>query len=176
MYVTLHYRDKFSLGEHRQRLGFAAYHWGLLIKDPTGNSCNAYDATDAIDLDPVTGEDRNPERNWLFRVKDNVDMLQISRLLGMVMIGKVPNEVTDGEIQAHLDSVPLPIKNAVPEQNCVSWTRDAIQKLQAQGIAEQFDIDQFVTDALAFADECLKNPSQTPATDPRTIKYTRRPM
>ena len=52
------------------------------------------------------------------------------------MIGKVPNEITDGEIQAHLDSVPLPIKDAVPEQNCVSWTRDAIQKLQAQSIAE----------------------------------------
>lgn len=80
MYVTLHYHDKFSLG---QRLGPAAYHWGLLIKDPASNSCNAYDVTDAIDLDPITGEDRNLERNWLFRVKDNVDLLQISRLVGM---------------------------------------------------------------------------------------------
>ncbi|BCR87055.1 uncharacterized protein ACHE_31042S [Aspergillus chevalieri] len=54
--------------------------------------------------------------------------------------------------------------------------RDAIQKLQAQGNAEQFDIGQFATDALAFADESLKDPSQTPTTGPCTISYTRRLM
>lgn len=103
MRVTSHYRDKFSLGEHRQRLGPAAYHWGLLIKDPAGGSCYTYDATDAIDLDPITGEDRNPERNWFLRMKEIVDVFQISRLLGIMMIGKVPAEVTDGEIRVHLE-------------------------------------------------------------------------
>lgn len=53
-------------------------------------------------------------------MKDNVDVLQISRLLGMVVIGKVPSEIKDGEIQAHLGSVPLPTKDYVPEQNSVS--------------------------------------------------------
>lgn len=64
----------------------------------------------------------------------------------------------------------------MPKQNCVSWTKDAIWKLQTEeGIAERFDIGQFVTDALAFADECLKNPSKTPE-GPRTISFTHRPM
>jgi len=47
-------------------------------------------------------------------------MLQLSRLLGKAMIGKVPNEITDGEIQAHLDPIPLPVKNACQNRTALA--------------------------------------------------------
>jgi hypothetical protein len=49
--VALYHRDRLSLGDNRKRLGYEAYHWGILImpkKPRTGGrlDCNAYDATD----------------------------------------------------------------------------------------------------------------------------------
>ncbi|KAE8154146.1 hypothetical protein BDV25DRAFT_148323 [Aspergillus avenaceus] len=93
-------------------------------------------------------------------------------LLGRTMIGKVPNEVTYAEIRIHLESIPLPRKGVSPEENCVSWTRSAIQKLQEKGLAEQFGIDRFMADSLAFADQRMKSPDSTA----NIINYTSRPM
>lgn len=52
--ISIHHRDQFSLGEHRTRLGHAAYHWGILIqpKNPKGSDSDAYDVTDAAIVDP----------------------------------------------------------------------------------------------------------------------------
>ncbi|KAJ5545242.1 hypothetical protein N7535_006375, partial [Penicillium sp. DV-2018c] len=55
--------------------------------------------------------------------------------LGRVMIVKVSNEVTYAEIHSLFGAIPLPQKGALPEQNCVTWTRAAIRKLQ--GTASQ---------------------------------------
>ena len=68
VFVTLHYRDELSLGENRQRLGFAACQWGILIspKVSKGRDCFTYDVSNAARVDPNTRTDLNPQRNWYF--------------------------------------------------------------------------------------------------------------
>ena len=57
---------------------------------------------------------------------------------------KLPNEVTFAQIHDLLRAIPLPQKGAMPEQNCVTWTRAAICKLQEKGLVVQFNIDRLV--------------------------------
>ena len=182
VFITIHYRGQYSLREHRQRLGHAAYHWGILItpKTPTGKDCHLYDASDGMRPDPITGEDHNPMREWYFRANTNLDLDTVNRLLGRVMVGKVADDGADSSsIQAQLEAVPLPVNSNKmgaeqgPEtvQNCVSWVKDAVRKLQGVGYAEEFEVDGMMDAALMFADECMKKP------DSRAVmNYTRRPM
>lgn len=93
-------------------------------------------------------------------------------IFGRTLIGKVPNEVTHAEIQTHLESILPPRKGVLPEENCVSWTRSAIGKLQETGLAEQFDIDRFMADSLAFADQRMRSPDSKA----NFVNYTSRPM
>ena len=183
VFVTIHYRGQYSLREHRQRLGHAAYHWGILItpKTPTGKDCHLYDASDGMRPDPITGEDHNPMREWYFRANTNLDLPTVNWLLGRVMVGKVEDEGAD--IQAQLEAVPWPVNSNKmgagqgqeqgqgPVQNCASWVKDAVRKLQEIGFAEEFEVDGMMDAALRFADECMKKP------DSRAVmNYTRRPM
>jgi hypothetical protein len=157
--VTIHHRDELSLGHHRERLGHEAFHWGILIapKKSRGSDCNAYDVSDGVTPDPESRQDLNPERDWLFRSKEQVDPTRSGRLIGRVLIGKVPNRITDAEIKNILAAVPLPVKNAAPAQSCVTWVLAAIRALQDAGIARQFDVNQFIAWALTYADYCLAN-------------------
>ncbi|KAJ5550595.1 hypothetical protein N7535_001462 [Penicillium sp. DV-2018c] len=172
VFLSLHHRYALSIGENRQRLGHAAYHWGILIapKRSKGPDCYAFDATDGIILD--SGRDLNPEGNWHFREKANHNPEKDGHFLGRVMIGKVPNEVTYAEIHGLLAAIPLPQKGALPEQNCVTWTRAAICELQRKGLVEQFDLDRFMDESLAFADRRLKDTDSTPV----SMNYTSRRM
>lgn len=156
--VTIHHRDEMSLGENRSRLGYEAFHWGILIapKGSKGPDCTAYDVSDGAIPDPNTRQDLNPERNWFFRPKERVDPIRSGRLIGRVLIGKVPNHISDAQIQTILVAVPLPIKNTT--ESCVTWTSAAIRSLQNNGIAKQFDIDRFMGRALTLADEWLAKP------------------
>jgi hypothetical protein len=174
VFLSLHHRDALSIGGNRQRFGHAAYHWGILIspKSSKGPDCYAFDVSDGILLDPVRRVNLNPEGNWLFREKANINPEKSGHLLGRVMIGKVPNEVTYAEIHGLLRAIPLPQKGAVPEQNCVTWTRAAIFKLQENGLVERFDLDRFMDESLAFADQRLQSTESTPA----SINYTGRRM
>lgn len=126
--ITIHHRDELSLGDNRNQLGLSAYHWGILIqpKNPKGSDSTAYDISDAARPDPITRQDLNPNRDWHFRPKPGVNPVLSGRLLGKVMIGKVPNNLTDAGIEAILKEVPLPAKNAKPVQNCVTWILTAV--------------------------------------------------
>jgi hypothetical protein len=86
------------------------------------------------------------------------------------MIGKVPNNVADAEIEAILRAVPLPVKNMTPEQNCVTWILAAIPALQQHGLAEVFDVNQFLASALQHAHSWLENPGHN-----KFHNYTDRP-
>ncbi|OJZ80909.1 hypothetical protein ASPFODRAFT_704145 [Aspergillus luchuensis CBS 106.47] len=153
--ISIHHRDESSLGDNRPRLGFSAFHWGFLIqpKHSSGDDTDAYDISDASVPDPITRLDTNPNHDWKFRVKKRVDIMGSGRLLGRIMIGKVPNNVTSTEIENVLASVPFPIKGT--EENCVSWTMDAIRALQEVKLAEAFDVDQFMVKGLELADKWL---------------------
>lgn len=104
----------------------------------------------------MTRQDLNPNRDWHLRAKLGVSPILSGRLLGKVMVGKVPNNVTDAKIEALLKEVPLPAKNT--GQNCVTWTLATIQALQKEGLAEAFDVNPFMTKALGLADEWLRHP------------------
>jgi hypothetical protein len=169
VFVTIHHRDALSLGENRGRLGRAAYHWGIFVapKASIGQEGHAYDVTNGVDPDPDARVDRNPNRDWFFRVT-TANLKTNGHLLGMVMIGEVPNNVSCSDIEARLKSVPLPQKGVVPEQNCVTWIMAAIQQLQQFGLAKPFDQGEFMANALKFADQRLESPDGTVD----TISYT----
>lgn len=139
--------------------------------------------------DPITGEDHNPTREWYFRANTNLDLDTVNRLLGRVMVGKVADDGADSStIQARLEAVPLPVNSSNnsnetmgPEQeqgqgqglvqNCVSWVKEAVRKLQGVGFVEEFEVDGMMDAALRFADECMKKPDNR-----AVMNYTRRPM
>lgn len=156
--ITIHHRDESSLGANRQNLGLAAYHWGVLIqpKTPKGADSSAYDVSDASIPDNVNRRDLNPGHDWHFRPKHRVNPVMSGRLLGRVMIGKVPPRFTEGAIEALLREVPLPIKNV---QNCVTWIVAAIKLMQQRGLAEAFDVNQFMTKSLDLGDKWLRTPN-----------------
>lgn len=173
VFVSLQHRSALFIRENRQCICYAAYHWGLLIcpNNPKGSDCYAFDASDGILLDEISGVNLNPEGYWNFREKANINPQAINHLLGSVMIGKLPNDVALAEIRGLLESIPLPEQGAQSEQNCVTWTRAAICKLREKGLVEEFDLDRFMDDALAYADQRLHNFESTPA----SINYTGRP-
>jgi hypothetical protein len=161
VYVSIHHRDELSLGDNRVRLGYEAFHWGILItpKTSSGPDSLAFDVSDGAVPDPVSRQDTNPHRNWKFRSKTQVDPIRSGRLIGRVLIGKVPNNITDLQIQSILATVPLPVKSATPQQSCVTWILAAIAALQNAGLARKFDVSQFIVWALSYADHWLASPN-----------------
>ena len=154
LYVGIHFRYELSIGEHRRRLGYAAFHWGIIVEPKV--SCRrdsyAFDVTNGVNVDPSTMTDLNPNQVWYRRSKLDVDPRNSTHLLGKIMIGKVPNHHGYSHIEAHLRSIPLPERGAVPEQNCVTWLISAIRALQGAGLAEQFDLNSSMVYAIKFAD------------------------
>ncbi|PYI11850.1 hypothetical protein BO78DRAFT_444102 [Aspergillus sclerotiicarbonarius CBS 121057] len=169
--VTLHYRDELSLGANRMQLGHAAYHWGILVtpKVSQGRDCYSFNVSNGVDLDPVARANRNPNFDWVLRARTDANPLLSSHLLGRIMIGKVSHDVSFKRLESLLRSIPLPRKGV--EENCVTWTRTAIRKLQAKGWAEGFNIDRFMDDSLAYAHQRMDNNNSK-----EIINYTSRPM
>lgn len=99
IYFCLQYRDKFSIGAERERLGLSAFHWSVLITHPTFNDTSRsythhtpaphyttgtqlytrFDVTDGIILDPSTGADLNLSREWVFRRLPSIGLGDIVR-------------------------------------------------------------------------------------------------
>ncbi|KAM5349299.1 hypothetical protein ACJ41O_005806 [Fusarium nematophilum] len=162
--IALYHRDRFSLGDNRTRLGYEAYHWGIIImpKHPINGrhlDCNAYDATDIAVIDPKTRRDLNPNLDWFFRPQHHIDPSATGRLIGRIIVGKLPKHISDSTVDALLAEVPLPTKNASPPQSCVTWALGALSVLQASGLAWSFDVGQFQDWALAYGDQCMASPS-----------------
>lgn len=88
------------------------------------------------------------------------------------MIGKLPNGIDSSEVETRLRSLPTPQKDAVPEQNCVTWVISAIRSLQDTGLAEQFNLDEFMAYAIGYADKRMDDI----ATAEDVVNYTSRPM
>ncbi|KID87956.1 hypothetical protein MAJ_10761, partial [Metarhizium majus ARSEF 297] len=156
--VALYHRDHFSQGNARRAFGYEAYHWGILIMPQTsqGQDCHVFDATDASDIDPVTFRMKNPTMDWWFRSKTDADPALGTKLIGRIVIGNVPDEVSKTELEGFFGKVPLPVKNTHPQQSCVTWVEDAIRTLQEEGWVREFDIHRFKDWALSYADERMK--------------------
>ncbi|KAF4123845.1 hypothetical protein GMORB2_5561 [Geosmithia morbida] len=168
--VALYHRDQFSRGDSRRIFGHEAYHWGFVITppleatsqgpSPSPSLDSSFDATDTAEIDPVTFRMNNPTMDWWLRAEERIDSEANPKLLGRVVVGKIPEE--DGsmpdaaELRAFFGAVPLPVKNTHPQQSCVTWIMDAIRALQRRGWVEEFDIEQFKDWALRYADERLR--------------------
>lgn len=160
--IALYHRNRLSLGENRVNLNHSAYHWGILIKpklpDADGRvACNAYDATDMSVTDPVNHVDLNPNHDWFFRAQNQIDPNAQGRLIGCIIVGKLPKHLSDATVEEMLRDVALPVKDASPRESCVTWALEALSAFQREEWAWQFDTDEFKDWALNYGDQCMQN-------------------
>ncbi|KAG5304927.1 hypothetical protein I7I50_05170 [Histoplasma capsulatum G186AR] len=162
LFISIHHRDEISFQEGI-RCTFRAYHWGILLapKKSSGRDNTAFDVSDGLHLDSETGQDVNPERDWYFRKKNNVDPLGSGRLIGRVMIGKVPPQTTGNDIENLFSSIALPDKEL--GERCRHWVWRVVLALQNESMIQKFDIEKFKDWLLNYANQCLAKP------DPRNI-------
>ncbi len=104
----------------------------------------------------------NPTMDWWFREKDAVDPELSTKLLGRLVIGRVPDGVSRDELGEFFATVALPVKNTHPQQSCVTWVVDAIRAMQAKGWVAGFKLDEFKDAALSYADARLSRSSEVP--------------
>lgn len=168
--VALYHRDHLSRGSSRRTFGYEAYHWGIILTPQTsrGRDCWTYAATDKCYLDTVTMRMVNPTMDWWLDHRDNVDPPLSGKLLGRIIIGQVPDGITFAEVDEFLQSVPLPVKNKDPQQSCVTWVSDAIQRLQGRGWVRVFELANFKDFALSAADQWI---NELESTEPRVVEY-----
>ena len=184
IYITIHHRGAKSLGKNRTDLHLSAFHWGILLApkafdggsndlstdctkttNGTTNGTVLYDVTNS--LMPFPDDQLNTSAAWYFRSRRNVNLRRDHNLhiIGRIMIGKVPAQISDAEIETVLaDEVPLPDKGAVPPEDCVTWTRNAVRCLQEERVMvvagagpgkSWFDVWVFMEWCLGYADRCL---------------------
>ncbi|MCJ1448516.1 MAG: hypothetical protein MMC23_009033 [Stictis urceolatum] len=168
VYIALYSRQGISL-VHSQRdsMKHAAYHWAIYTESKhsqgTGQSYDVADEDSYVNI-PGSG-------GWKYRYSPNVSRVNSRSMLGMLMIGKLPLNVTTAQLNQLMKEIPLPQEDKEPLQNCVSWTREAIGRLQQHGCAEVFDIESFMDDALAQADDWLQRKQSLGAV---RLNYTKR--
>ena len=78
----------------------------------------------------------------------NSDAQSSRRLIGRIMIGKLPAGKGYREIEALLRQVPAPVESS--SENCITWTMNAIRLLQGQEPtpwAEEFNVEEFMDQA-----------------------------
>ncbi|KAF8155482.1 hypothetical protein B0H34DRAFT_496544 [Crassisporium funariophilum] len=109
----------------------AKYHVGLLLmgKKPGNNApdCRKCHATNPID--PIT-----KVQTWRF----NTDLTKSRtvKLAGVMLLGKVPPEVTPEGLEEILKKVyvPTPEKAGKINWRCRHWVAEALERLEAEGI------------------------------------------
>ncbi|KAJ5787151.1 hypothetical protein N7457_002141 [Penicillium paradoxum] len=162
IFLALHHRGELSLGNERRRLGFAAYHWAILVSDTATNRFHAFDVTDGSSPDPLVRRDLNPDFQWTYRVKSDVHPDSCESLLIRMAIGEVKDGLGPETIKILLQSVQLPIKGALPPQNCVTWIRGVLHKLRFHGYARKlYDVETVIARALAYADLRMADPDHS---------------
>ncbi len=99
------------------------------------------DVTDAMQIDPVSHIDTNPDRSWIFRDKVDHPLLNI-RLVLIAMVGKLVSAA--GPLEDLIGSVKKECRapeKATPGENCVWWVKEVVRFLQAKGLLNEFDVE-----------------------------------
>ncbi|KAF2734190.1 hypothetical protein EJ04DRAFT_564470 [Polyplosphaeria fusca] len=134
-----------SLNSTRSKAKAQKYHWGIWIEPKNGNgSGTSFDLEDSITFSSTT----NPF-GWRFHIDEHSSLPP--RMLGRIMIGKVPETLKVTDVGRALKLVPLPSDPQSPIADVVVWLKAAIEELQQVGCAETFPIDTFIDDALSHA-------------------------
>ncbi|CAJ0538851.1 Ff.00g067590.m01.CDS01 [Fusarium sp. VM40] len=158
--VALYHRNHFSLGNARQAFGYEAYHWSIMVMPDVAQGddevCHLFDATDTSAINPHTFRMNNPKMEWWYRSQIDINPRMNMKLLGRVVFGQIPDDISSAELDEFFHSIPLPVKNTYPQQSSVSWAIDAICAIQKQGWAPAFDLRKFKDFALAYGDERMR--------------------
>ncbi|KAJ5542478.1 hypothetical protein N7535_004899 [Penicillium sp. DV-2018c] len=153
LFLEVHHRNELSLGDNRRRLGFSAYHWSILLFDKENNRFHVYDITDGSSQDRLKRCELNPDHEWTYRVKSDVNPDACESRLIRMTIGEVSDGLGPETIKDLILSVPLPIKGAVPAQGAITWIKMVLCMLRRHGYAPEFgDVEMVVARALAYAD------------------------
>ena len=160
--IELFHRDQYSLGEeNRQKYGWATYHWAILVRPKVirrESKCTSYDVTDATVMTEDGTGYRPADGTWRFRSRVPVYPLTSSSFLVAIDIGKLPKNVTNVQVRAVLERTTVPRSGQDPEQNCVSWTRDAILDLQRAGFVDSaLSVEDIMTVGMQKADIVMRD-------------------
>jgi hypothetical protein len=110
----------------------------------SSSSSTIFDATDGVRQDPITFLDTNITHEWYFRVREDFNPLATANFLGAVVIGEMasrhgllPAVHAVEKIWRTFEQISLPRKDHRPGENCVSWAKEAVVRLQREGIVEE---------------------------------------
>ena len=160
--VALYHRDHFSKGQARRTFGPDGFHWAIAIITPGPDELEAgrrvFDATDASEINPVTFRLNNPSMEWWFRDQQTEDSTLAAKLLGHLVIGRVPEDVQPDDLHHFFSAISLPVKDSNPQESCRTWVLDAIVALQKRGWVPHFELEPFQDEAVEYADERLDDP------------------
>ncbi|OQO09352.1 hypothetical protein B0A48_04750 [Cryoendolithus antarcticus] len=159
--VALFHRNAITVAEGaEERLGFAMYHWAILIRPKDIREidhCTLIDATDGMNFDPVTHIDSNPTHEWWFRVRTAIKPVSTASFLGALEIGKLPKSISVQQVVDQLSRIPLPRKHQLPDQNCATWVYAAIETLQQTGYVSATDVQRIMDASMAVAHGIMAN-------------------
>lgn len=106
--------------------------------------CSFIDVTDAIVQHEDGTFDANVEGKWRFRARHEVDVLMEGRLVGAVMVGKIPRGKDVRDLKRVLGRVDVPVRGRLPRENCWSWVVDGMKRLQREGWIGGGDVEGWV--------------------------------
>ncbi|KFX89518.1 hypothetical protein V490_06967 [Pseudogymnoascus sp. VKM F-3557] len=143
IYIAAYVRDGISSHyELEPQYGYAMYHWGIWIEPKNGGGKGQ--SFHVREHEPMSSASGPIPGGWNFEMQTE-DGSTNPRLVGRLMIGKLPSGNVYGEIEEFLCRLPLPVEGT--DENCISWVKTAIeafQKSSPRPWAEGFDVDKFM--------------------------------
>ncbi|KAF5138857.1 hypothetical protein E5D57_002643 [Metarhizium anisopliae] len=134
----------------------AMFHWGIWVeRKDSGGPGRLYHVEEHPPMNSAGGVIPG---GWKLELR-NSDSRTSQRLIGRIMVGKLPAGKGFDEIEALLSQVPTPVEGN--GENCITWTMNAIRLLQRQepiAWAEEFNVEEFMNHAYSrIKDWHLKN-------------------
>lgn len=126
--------------------GHAMYHWGIWV-EPKGSEGPGR-LYDVEEHQPMNSAEGPIPGGWKSGLRDS-NFNTNYRLIGRIMIGKLPAGKGYHEIEALLNQVPVPVNGT--QEDCIVWTKNVIRSLQGRDSttpwAEKFNVDDFMDHA-----------------------------
>ncbi|KFY18728.1 hypothetical protein V491_04723 [Pseudogymnoascus sp. VKM F-3775] len=143
IYVASYIRDGISSRyELEPQYGYAMYHWGIWVEPKGGRGKGR--SFHVIEHEPMNSARGPIPGGWKFELHPEDGSTNL-RLVGRLMIGKLPSGKGYDDMEGFLSKLPLP--REATDENCISWVKVAVQafqKLEPQPWAESFDVDGFM--------------------------------
>ncbi|KAI0444041.1 hypothetical protein F4803DRAFT_549617 [Xylaria telfairii] len=154
VFVAAYFREGITSSQWSEELlHHARFHWAIWTEPKgstgTGSCYQAMKYDEFINVPDWGG--------WQYEYIINADYTRSGSMLGRIMVGKLPNDVSPYLMADTLSSIPLPTENNHHVENCVNWTVAALQELQRRGWVDNFDTHRFMDHALRRANSWYSN-------------------